>query len=87
MEIEPKFMLSPYSSSHPLTIEYMTKLADKEVKEDIKNIKKAIVDEEKRIKTLGIIQVLLCRHVGMPQEEVDMFKDALENGTDVSSLL
>ena len=64
-----------------------TKVADKEVKEDIKNIKIALVDEVKDIKTLGVIQIAMCRHVGMDKEEIDMFKDAIENGTDVSSLL
>ncbi len=63
------------------------KVVDKETKDDIRNIKIALVDEVKDIKTLGVIQIAMCRHVGMDKEEIDMFKDALENGTDVSSLL
>jgi hypothetical protein len=62
-------------------------MADKEVKDDIKNIKTILVDEIKDIKTLGVIQVLMCKHIGMEKEERDMLKDALENGTDIRSLL
>lgn len=62
-------------------------VADEEVKKDIKNIKTAIVEEEKGLKTLAVIQIAMAQHVGMDKEKVDMFKDAIENGTDVSSLL
>lgn len=62
-------------------------VADKQVKDDIKNIKIAIVEEERDIKTLGVIQIVMCRHIGMKKEEIDMFKDAIMNGTDVTSLL
>jgi len=64
-----------------------TKVADKAVVEDIKNIKTAIVEEERHIKTLGVIQIVMCRHIGMKKEEVDMLKDAIMNGADVTSLL
>jgi hypothetical protein len=62
-------------------------VADKEVKEDIKNMKTALVEEEKNLKTLAVIQIAMAQHVGMAKEKVDMFKDAIENGTDISSLL
>jgi len=62
-------------------------VADKQVTEDIRNIKVAIVEEEKNIKTLGVIQIVMCRHIGMKKEEVDMFKDAIMNGADLTSLL
>ena len=64
-----------------------TKVSDKETKEDITKIKTALVEENKDIKTLGVIQVLMCKQIGMDQEEIDLLKDALENGTDISSLL
>ena len=64
-----------------------SKVADKQTREDIKNIKTALVDEVKDIKTLSVIQVLMCRHVGMDKDEIDQFKDAIENGTDLTSLL
>jgi hypothetical protein len=64
-----------------------SKMVGKEVQDDIKNIKTALIDEIKDIKTLGVIQVLMCKHVGMDKEEIDMLKDALENGTDITSLL
>ncbi|MHA2069530.1 MAG: hypothetical protein ACXABY_34640 [Candidatus Thorarchaeota archaeon] len=62
-------------------------VADKQVRDDIRNIKVAIVEEESRIKTLGVIQVVMCRHIGMKQEEIDVLRDAIMNGTDVTSLL
>ncbi len=64
-----------------------SKVADKQTRDDIRNIKTALVDEVKDIKTLSVIQVLMCRHVGMDKEEIDQFKDAIENGTDLTSLL
>lgn len=64
-----------------------TKVTDKAVVEDIRNIKVAILEEERDIKTLGVIQIVMCRHIGMKKEEVDMFKDAIMNGTDLTPLL
>ena len=62
-------------------------VADQEVKEDIRNIKIAVVEEERVTRTLGVIQIVMCRHIGMKKEEVDMFKDAIMNGTDLTPLL
>ncbi|GAI71144.1 unnamed protein product [marine sediment metagenome] len=62
-------------------------MVGKEVQADITNIKTALIDEIKDIKTLGVIQVLMCKQIGMDKEEIDMLKDALENGTDITSLL
>jgi hypothetical protein len=62
-------------------------VADKEVREDLRNIKTTLVEEERYIKTLGVIQIVMCRHIGMKKEEVDMFKDAIMNGADLTSLL
>ena len=63
------------------------KVADEEVKKDLQNIKTVLVDEERNIKTLGVIQIVMCRQIGMKKEEIDMLKDAIMNGTDVTSLL
>jgi len=63
------------------------KVADEEVKKDLQNIKTVLVDEERNIKTLGVIQIVMCRHIGMKKEEIDMFKDAIMNGADLTSLL
>ncbi len=62
-------------------------VADKQVKDDLRNIKTTLIEEERHIKTLGVIQIVMCRHIGMKKEEVDMFKDAIMNGADLTSLL
>ena len=62
-------------------------VADQEVKDDIRNIKVAILEEERITKALGVMQIVMCRHIGMKKEEIDMFKDALMNGADLTPLL
>lgn len=82
-----KFKNSFVSKEDCKTCKEVMKVVDDKVREDIENIKSALVSEERHLKTLGVIQIVMCRHIGINKEEIDMFKDAIKNGTDVTSLL
>ena len=67
--------------------EGLKKVAANDVILDIKNIKIAVMNEARDLRALGVVQIAMCRHIGMDQEEINMLKDALKNGVDITSLL
>jgi hypothetical protein len=56
---------------------------EEEVKNDIKEIKTRLTSGDVLLTKLGVIQVAMCKHINMPKEEVEMFKDAIYNGSEI----
>lgn len=56
---------------------------EEEVKNDIKEIKNRLTLDGTLLTKLGVIQVAMCKHIDMPKEDVEMFKDAIYNGSEI----
>lgn len=56
------------------------KVYEDSVKNELKDIKVRLAAGDSRFTTLGVIQVAMCKHIKMPKEDIEMFKDAVFNG-------
>jgi hypothetical protein len=56
---------------------------EEEVKNDIKEIKSRLTSGDTLLTKLGVIQVAMCKHIKMPKEDIEMFKDAIYNGREL----